>query len=405
MLAVACSDGEDSTRPSSVVATNPEASAAAAPPASVAAAPLRTCPATYPGIVALDGRSGEFIWNHCGAEDAGLRVLGAHDGLVYVATTFMPGPSDPGTAVVALDAGSETPRFELTIPTMNESYHLDALFVGGPFAANGVIVLSILEGPTIFTVGYDATNGAELWRTSEVEGFVAANADGVVVVAEPAIFDTNVPETHRMIWALDRLTGEILWELDDPGAVGISIAEALLVLTRVGRDQQPAPTHVVDALGGTQLWESDGVRGYVVHAGTALVGFEHRSPEEVTVGSVDATSGAPLWSQSAAADGGFPTPVGLVVAAPLAGGDGQVYIRKDAGLVALDAVTGDELWSGGAEAAPIVTTPNGLLALTADELQLLAPADGTPVWSAKLGVTSRVSNVFTDGTTIYVSWN
>jgi outer membrane protein assembly factor BamB len=237
-----------------------------------------------------------------------------------------------------------------------------------------------------------------------VEGLVAANADGVVVIAEPSIYDTNVPETHRVMWGLDRLTGEIRWQLDEPDAVGISIAEDLLVLTRLDGDRQLLATHVVEALTGAALWESDGVRGYVVRAGTALVGFDYTIPDEITVGAVDATSGEALWSQSASADGGFPTPSSLV-AAPLAGGDGQVYVRKDAGLVALDASTGEELWSSGAQAAPVTATPSGLLAVTADELQLIAPADGTPVWSAKLGVTSRVTNVLTDETTIYVSWN
>ncbi len=406
MLAVACNGSGDSSPPSQEEATSPETTTAVAATTLVTAAPLRACPATYSGVVALDVGSGQYIWNHCGAEDVALRVLGAHDGRVFVASSAsMPGPNDPGTAVVALDAGSETSRFDLTIPTMNESYHLDALYVGGPFAADGVIVLSILEGSTIFTVGYDATNGAELWRTSEVEGLVAANADGVVVIAEPSVYDTNVPETHRMMWGLDRRSGEIVWELDEPDTVGISIADDLLVLTRMNRDTQPIPTQVVEALSGRPLWASDGVRGYVVRAGTALVGFDYTSPDGVTVGSVDATSGETLWSQPAAADAGFGAPVGLIVAAPLAGGDGQVYVRTDDGLVALDALTGDEVWSSSAEAAPIMTTPNGLLAVTADELQLIAPADGTTVWAAKLGVTSRVTNVFTEGTTVYVSWN
>ncbi len=360
---------------------------------------LAACPPTYSGVVALEASSGHYRWNVCGTEDDSSVVLGADQQSVYLGSISQYGDA----VVIVLDAVTGDEQFRLSVPTLNESFHLDALYARGVFAGDGVVVLNIFDGSTVFAVGYDAHTGDELWREPDV-GYVIANGADIVVVAEADIGVTDVPGTHRLYRGLDRRTGRELWSFDEAHGSIPSLVDGLLVLPRLSGGEW-LPSLAIDIASGKTVWESDAISGLVVRAGESLVGLTFESGESAMVEAVDATAGVGLWDAPAATDFGPQLLVIGWVPGRLVGDEALVYVEQASALAALDAANGEVVWSTAQPGLPVGGLEAGPVALFADDLRLLNASDGSTAWTAMVGDTSRVSNVVVADDSIYVSWN
>jgi len=122
-------------------------------------------------VQALDGRSGDLLWEYRrqfpegGRQGGLLRTLAMWRDLIYVATT--------DAHLVAIDARTGAERWQVRIadPSLGYSNTSGPIVAGG--AADGVVVNGIsgcgrFFEDSCFITGHDGETGAELWRTHTV---------------------------------------------------------------------------------------------------------------------------------------------------------------------------------------------------------------------------------------------
>ena len=324
-------------------------------------------------IVSLDRASGEPRWEASVDDHPKAVVFGSPvivDGLVVVGVgsfeVFAPGdpPSFRGS-VVALDAetGDEQWRFWLTKGDATEGAGVSiwsspavdtergVLYIGtgqayalpAPPRSDALLALDLHTGEEVWTTQFTA---GDAWTITDPSGL---DAD---VGAAPNLFDADgtdavgVGDKAGSYRALDRDTGEVLWErkLTEGGAQGgimasAAVAEGTVYVTSNdgGRD---AVLVALDADAGREVWRSD-VGAHVTGPLTWANGVLYLSDDSGRIAAYDADGGARLWAH----DVPFPAAGGIAVV------DGTVYAGwgwwlagapddADGGIIAFRPATG-----------------------------------------------------------------
>lgn len=298
-------------------------------------------------LVAVDRATGEPLWEASVDDHPKAVVFGSPvlvDGVVVVGVgsfeVFAPG--DPPTfrgSVVALDAatGEEVWRFWLTKGDATEAPGVSiwsspavdtergVLYVGtgqayalpAPARSDALLALDLRTGEEVWTTQF--TSG-DAWTITDPSGL---DAD---VGAAPNLFEADgtdavgVGDKAGAYRALDRDTGEILWErqLTEGGAQGGVMASAAVADSTVyvasndgGRD---AVLAALDADTGEERWRSD-VGAHVTGPVTWANGVLYLADDSGRIAAYDADGGAQLWAHEVP----FPAAGGVAVV------DGTIY--------------------------------------------------------------------------------
>ncbi|HEX5947182.1 MAG TPA: PQQ-binding-like beta-propeller repeat protein [Acidimicrobiales bacterium] len=325
-------------------------------------------------IVSLDRASGEPRWEASVDAHPKAVVFGSPvivDGLVVVGVgsfeVFAPG--DPPTfrgSVVALDAetGDERWRFWLTKGDATEGPGVSIWSSPAVDTERGVLYIGTGQAYALpapprsdALLALDLHTGAEVWTTQFTAGdaWTITDPSGLDadVGAAPNLFEAGgtdavgVGDKAGAYRALDRDTGEVLWErkLTEGGAQGGIMASAAVADGTVyvasndgGRD---AVLVALDAAAGQEVWRGD-VGAHVTGPLTWANGVLYVSDDSGRIAAYDADGGARLWAH----DVPFPAAGGIAVV------DGTVYAGwgwwlagapddADGGIIAFRPATGE----------------------------------------------------------------
>jgi outer membrane protein assembly factor BamB len=193
-------------------------------------------------LLALDAKSGAELWRVSIAPDGGLGNPSVAGGIVYVG-------SDVGLTAVRAMTGDIVWRADLGGDPTATAVVANGIVYVGPSAdadhgqlwaidaATGRVVWKIPErlySPTVsaglaisgsnigFVTARDATTGAERWRF-RARGIFRPPAVAGDIVYAPA-------EDERRVYALDLMTGAVLWQqsLDGPNQCCIAVAKGMV---------------------------------------------------------------------------------------------------------------------------------------------------------------------------------
>jgi outer membrane protein assembly factor BamB len=328
-----------------------------------AGGPVRTTPVLSDGLVlvasddgvlhALDARDGAERWQ-VGTDGASVSSPAVHDGLVVFASgdrivravrqttgeeiwRFRTGPGRgdgadggehrvPSPVAIAdqfVVAGEDGFLAALDTPSGRVAWRFDT---GAPVRSSPRAL-----GDTIFVANtsgrlsaVDAATGLERWRfvVPPSEGFAASPATGAAMLSSPAITPREVLLTagDGRAYALDRLTGRVLWT-HRGGATStlVSPAAARGLAFMGGGEGAGFEADRLDD--GDTAWRFAGAPGAsaaTVAGGLVLFGTESR-----TLFALEAESGREAWR--------FPSTEAIVAAPAIA--TGRVFFGNDAGEV------------------------------------------------------------------------
>lgn len=206
-----------------------------------------------------------------------------------------------------------------------------------------------------------ADNVQRLWSVELGESY-----SGPVVDGERVYTTATIDEDTEHVWALDRRTGEKVWEVSWPGAMKVPFFAA-----RNGSWIRSTPA-------------LDGDRLYVAGMCDELVCLAAATGEQLFRVDFKERYGTPVESF------GF-------VCSPLVHGD-AVYVQTAAGLVKLDKMTGESVWRGladdgrnmmssGAFSSPVMATIGGgeqLLVQGRTRLHGVDPETGEELWGVNI---------------------
>ncbi len=286
-------------------------------------------------VVALDAATGAVRWQAYmvpdGADGAGVFAVPAIDearGLLYVGTqnayTSIPAPYGNVISMVALDMATGTVAWAFNAPP-NDGAMAPIDDVG--FSASPNLFTAEIDGVSRDMVGegqksgvywaLDRSTGEVVWQTQvSPAGFLggmegtSAVSDGVIAV--PA---TNWPEfdgpATGLVSGLDAATGAVLWtsEQTAPAASPVGIADG--VVFHAGLD---GIVHAYDLSDGTELWSFDlggsASGGIAIADGTVVVGAATPlfAPFIRPGTTVQVFALPPVGSSSPEAEAGTPVP-------------------------------------------------------------------------------------------------
>jgi outer membrane protein assembly factor BamB len=193
-----------------------------------------------------------------------------------------------------------------------------------PMVANGLLYATDPQGVHAF----DATTGAPVWATN-------LNRDLVGVTATRDVLYVPSTGAHPAVWALDPLTGDVLWSSVIADVSG-DLTRATVGAGTVFVCTKSGSTFVaLEAATGAEMWRMTGAGRCSVPAIAGGVVYTH---SRGTMLALDAATGAVVWQ--VAAGGISPRDEVTTVA------DGRVYALDYDGTVrAFDAGTGALDWS------------------------------------------------------------
>jgi outer membrane protein assembly factor BamB len=212
-----------------------------------------------------------------------------------------------------------------------------------PVVANGLLYATDPKGVHAF----DASTGAVVWATN-----LNRNLVGVTATKDTAFtFSTGA---HPTVWALDPLTGDVLWSSVIDGVTGqltraIVASGTLFVAATSGSGTLVA----LDAATGTEVWTMSGGGRFSVPAIAGGVAYTHSGG---TLFALDAATGAVIWQVNAGGAGPIDETTTVV--------DGRVFALTSEGVLqAFDAETGALDWSFqlDSQPGPAVAVANGVV--------------------------------------------
>jgi outer membrane protein assembly factor BamB len=251
------------------------------------------------------------------------------------------------------------------------------LFEGGPTATPTV------DGGDLFTLGrqgllicWDAATGREKWRVNVGE-VCKLNVPGWGFAGSPVIHgDRLLLNAGSAGVALDRRSGDVLWQSDNSDDAGyatplpVSLSGRPAVLFLSGK-----ALHAVDPESGTQFWEHRWITRYGVNAADPLVqddlvwlssGYA-KGAALLRVTSSDATE---VWRNRELRNQMSP---GVLVAGKVYGVDGDE--NEDQRLKCLDFQSGEVHWAAeGVGAATLIACGDRLLILSGTGELIVASA-------------------------------
>lgn len=335
-------------------------------------------------IVALDRATGEPVWETDLDPNPKAVVFGSPvvaDGLVVTGVgsfeVFV--PSDPPTfrgTVVALDAatGAEAWRFQVTDEAAGEGAGVSVwsspavdrergvLYIGtgqayslpAPARSDSLVALDLATGEEVWHRQFTAGDAWSVALPSGLDADVGAVPNLLTADGTDAVGVGDKAGTYR---ALDRDTGEILWEapLTPGGLQGGVMASAAVargtVYVASNDRSQDADLVALDADSGHEVWRV-GVEAHVTGPITWANGVLYLADDSGRIAAYDAADGARLWAHEVA----FPAAGGISVV------DGTVYAGwgwwlagepddADGGLIAFRLGGGDASDAGGMASA------------------------------------------------------
>lgn len=298
-------------------------------------------------IVALDRAGGEQLWETSVDDHPKAVVFGSPvivDGLVVVGVgsyeVFAPG--DPSTFrghVVALDVetGAEQWRFWMTAGDATEGPGVSVWSSPAVDTDRGVVYIGTGQAYALpapprsdALVALDLHTGEEVWSTQFTAGdtwtIAAPTGLDADVGAVPNLFEVDgvaavgVGDKAGVYRALDRETGEVLWErrLTAGGAQGGVMASAAVaegtVYVASNDASQKADLVALDAGTGDEVWRV-GVDAHVTGPVTWAGGVLYLADDSGRIAAYDAGDGTRLWAHEVP----FPAAGGISVI------DGTVY--------------------------------------------------------------------------------
>jgi polyvinyl alcohol dehydrogenase (cytochrome) len=298
-------------------------------------------------IVAVDRGTGDPVWETPVGDHPKAVVFGSPvivDGLVVVGVgsfeVFVPG--DPPTFrghVVALDAetGAEQWRFWVTAgdategpgvsvwssPAVDTERGIVYIGTGQAYAApapprsDALLALDLQTGDEVWSTQFTAGDAWTINQPTGLDADVGAAPNLFTVDGTDAVGVGDKAGTYR---ALDRETGEILWERSvTPGGLqgGIMASAAVAdgtVFVTSNDASQDAALVAVDADTGDEGWRVD-VGAHVTGPVTWANGVLYIADDSGRIAAYDARDGEQLWAH----DVPFPAAGGIAVV------DGTVY--------------------------------------------------------------------------------
>jgi outer membrane protein assembly factor BamB len=207
-------------------------------------------------------------------------------------------------------------------------------------------------------------------RWSESSG--DQSSESSPVVANGLVYATS---SDGRLDAFDATTGTGKWSYElGPTYGNITPAVAGGVVYAGSNDG----LYAFDATSGKKLWSTaPGTFGTQFSSPVVANGVVYDNGLYGTLSAFNATTGAPLWSDSVGV--GFTTPM---VA------NGVVYISNQTELLAFNGTTGSELWAspaGGFGTVSSAAFANGVVYLNTDKLYAFDATTGALLWSAPTG--------------------
>jgi len=297
---------------------------------------------------AIDAATGEQAWSQP------VDHLGHHYPVaVSGSTAFVPTRTLNG----ATTGGGAGTLHALSTDSGTERWRQDAPITTAPVPAEETVYYGRSAGESAAVVARDAESGAERWRESlsPTEGYVAVFGEpavvGDVVYATGTVNGGAETEADGLVFALDRDSGERLWEQ--------SLGAATLA----------AP---------------------VVHDGTV-----YATAKDGRVVALSAADGSPVWESRVEGD---------VYTTPVTNGDSLVLLAEGA-LVQVDAASGEVGWRTAIGDVLIngMATTGDTVYVGGNELRAVDLADGTLRWEVPV---PRAAGAFggpiVSGETIFV---
>jgi outer membrane protein assembly factor BamB len=354
---------------------------------------------TMTGMVALDARTGEVLWTK--PYGRGFSSPTVFDDSVYVGTsngTVVRLDADDGnlrwetrllasTSFTGISSAPKVAFDSLYVGTFNESggpgevvalwegngtvrwrYSTASIHFSSPAYQDGVVYVGVMGrynvtnqisfDPPYGVLALGAATGLQRWF-AETQGSVAAS---------PAILGESIvaPAKDGTVYALDRTTGDVLWE-SEVGA-GVSSPAVVGDTVYVGGGTFAASGRVValDAADGSEKWSftpNGPVQASITYAGGRVV-FATNT-DHGTIYALDATNGAPAWSYE-------PLPSQYILGSPVVA-DGVVYAPSDNGHVVA-------LSQGAVEAVPVQAAPVPLGVLEVGSIAAAATVIAVVAW-------------------------
>jgi polyvinyl alcohol dehydrogenase (cytochrome) len=331
-------------------------------------------------VVALDRETGEPLWETAIGDHPKAVIFGSPvvaGGLVVAGVgsfeVFVPG--DPPTFrghVVALDAetGAEAWRFWLTKGDATEAAGVSiwsspavdeergVLYIGtgqayaqpAPPRSDALLALDLRTGAEVWTTQFTAGDAWTITQPTGLDADVGAIPNLFRVGDVDAVGVGDKAGTYR---ALDRDTGEVLWErpLTPGGTQGGVMASAAVaggtVYVTSNDASRDADMVAVDADTGEEVWRVE-VGAHVTGPVTWANGVLYLSDDSGRIAAYAAEDGSRLWSH----DVPFPAAGGVAVV------DGTIYAGwgwwlagappdADGGLIAFALAGGEDDGDGG----------------------------------------------------------
>jgi outer membrane protein assembly factor BamB len=205
----------------------------------------------------------------------------------------------------------------------------------------------------------DENHLVEVWSVPQGPSY-----SGPIVAADRVFVTETKDKQYEVVRALDRETGEELWQVQWEGAMQVPFFAAAN-----GSWIRATPSY-------------DGERLYVAGMRDVLV-------------CIDAEDGNIIWKHDFVAETGSKLPQFGFVSSPLLVGD-HIFVQAGGGVAKLNKLTGETVWTtledgggmyGSAFSSPVFATIAGVPQLVVQSRSKLAgvnPEDGTVLWSQEI---------------------
>lgn len=294
---------------------------------------IATSPAIVDGVVyigswdhnfyALNAYSGNELWSFTteGLVDTSPCV---YNGAVYVSSNV---------------GGGVSTFYALNASTGSEIWRTRDFIMSSPTIVEGIVYMA--QYPSV--VAFNATDGNEIWRTY-IGNNLGTSAPAVLNGVVYKSVQSGGNSIYGSIYALDDLTGNIIWSHATEGSIDSSpcVANNLVF---VGSDD--SKIYALDAIVGTEIWNYT-TGGEVNSSPATHDGLVYVGSSDKNLYALKCSSGEKVWSYLTG---------GRIDSSPLVAGGAVYFTSYDCNFYALNSASGEKIWSYSTEAPQGVSSP------------------------------------------------